>query len=436
MALVAARGSISVLSTDTVGTTKTVSGLSFQPKLIFFMVNGRTDATDAAGGASHRRCFGAATGTADRRAVTNTALDAAAAADGGAYHTNTACIVQVSATGGAVDGLMDVNAINSDGFQLIVDDQFPNDVRIHWMAIGDTAGDITNVVTFQFQAPGTTGAQSQDITSLAFQPTALLLFNIGSATAPPSGVSTNIQMAMGAATAAADDHVWHGCTDEASTTMDTQGYCRAGEIVVFNDGTGGKTLNGRAEFTQFLSNGFRLNWLEHATINRYVFGVAIKGPQVAVFNSATRTDGNDIVVSGLAFQPRACIILSAGRAQSTADTPTAGDRWSCGFGISASDRGALAVYDRDAVADAQIVTAVEYDEVYVHFSDADAIDGLMDIKSVDSGGYTFVMDDADPSASFFFGIAFGDAPAAGGVTYPELERVGRGVARGVLTGGR
>lgn len=414
MALVTARGRIAIASGDTVGTTKTVSGLSFQPKLIFFQWNGRVSATDAVGRATHRRGFGAATSTTDRRGVTNTSFDAAGNADGGAYHHAAACVVQVSNTGGAIDGLADVNAINSDGFQLIVDDQFPNNLDVDWLAIGDDAGDITNVTTFQFQAPGTTGAQSQSITSLAFQPTGVIFFNIDLATAPPAGVSTNVQMGFGAATGPSDDHIWHGGMDEGSNTMDTQSYCRAGECIGMMPGTGGKLMDGRAEFTQFLSNGFQINWLEHAVINRYVFGVAIRGPQMAVFNGLTQTDTSTTTVVDFGFTPRAAILVSAGKAASAADTPTAHDSLSMAFIVSATDRGARAVLDEDNIGTSEVSQGVEFDACLQKISLTSTNDALMDVQSVDTdAGYTFIMDDADPAQSFFWGIAFGDAPPAG-----------------------
>jgi hypothetical protein len=69
-------------------------------------------------------------------------------------------------------------------------------------------------------------------------------------------------------------------------------------------------------------------------------------------------------------------------------------------------------------------------------STTSALEGRMDCRSVTGNGWTFRMDDADPAQAFVGFLAAMPAPVAGAFTYPQLERVARGVARGVLTGAR
>ena len=48
--------------------------------------------------------------------------------------------------------------------------------------------------------------------------------------------------------------------------------------------------------------------------------------------------------------------------------------------------------------------------------------GLMDIQSMDSGGFTAIMDDADPSQTFVFYFAIGDAAVGNPWHYYQMMR--------------
>ena len=71
---------------------------------------------------------------------------------------------------------------------------------------------------------------------------------------------------------------------------------------------------------------------------------------------------------------------------------------------------------------------VGFDEVYENMDLAEAGDGL---KDIDTGGFTsgamaMIMDNADAAANFVGFIAFGDEPAAAGVSQlPEMDRMAR-----------
>lgn len=393
--------------TGAVSSTIVITGVGFQPKAIIFWWSGRSEAADTIGRASHYRGFGVAVSASDRRAVANSSIDAAATSDTAVAHDAASCILSVDATP-AIDGQIDLQSMDADGFTLVVDDQMPRDLRITYLALGGDS--LTNAATGQFQEPGATG--DQDTTSLSFQPDCLLFFSGNGTVAPPAAQGGSSLM-IGAASSSGQG-VWVGAGRDAQATTLTRTYCTAGECIALLTVATLNTTASRADFVSFLSNGFRLNWPERSS-NRYIFFLALKGGNYRVDNLLTRTDGNDIAETGFGFQPTSALFLSHGQVESTSDTTQTQDRLAIGAFSSLTDRGAQAALDENAVADSEVTTAIEFDEVYANIKTDSTIDGLMDVKSIDSDGFTMVMDDADPSAAFVWYVAFGPA-AAGGVT--------------------
>jgi len=131
---------------------------------------------------------------------------------------------------------------------------------------------------------------------------------------------------------------------------------------------------------------------------------------VVVGNSLTQTDTTtDITISGLAWKPAAGLVFSHCKAESSGTTLDRNDESSMGAFTTQNERIAHGVMDVDNLADSQVTTAIEHDAVYVNIDTSDAIEGKMDVKSVNSDGVTFIMDDADPAQAFFLYALFGPA---------------------------
>lgn len=425
MALSAKAGHFIVNASDTVGTTINVTA-GFQPKAIVLWGMGRSEAVDTIGAASHRRAIGFGVSDTDRRSLTQASENGAAAADADSYHTNARCYI-VTDSDGVEEGGLDLSAIASwpaDGFQVIVDDQFATSQRIHYLALGGT--DITNVKSGQFTAPLVTG--EFDVTDPGFQPDVVLFLMPAILTsAPPSGRSNGSSFAFGAAVSSTQQAVLANATDEGSATMDTGAYLVEGpECIGCQDLANPLGLSRRYAYVSSIATGFRLNQLEGTTAV-YLHYLALKGIQARVGSVLTQTDTTtDIVASGFGFSPEAVLFFSACRAESTVDVGTAHDEWSIGAATSATERLAQGLIDENGTANAEITTALEFDEVYINIADAgDTLDGLMDYKSKDADGFTCIMDDADPSASMVAYVAFG--PTAAGPSTVLQDVIGLGV---------
>lgn len=407
MTLNAKVGSFST-GTPVATNTIAVTGVGFQPEYIMFWLTGRSNSTDAIGRASHFRGFGVACSTTDRRSIASVSLDAVAAADAASAHDAAACILSVSPTTPAIDGQLDLQSFDADGFTLICDSAtWPRDTCVAYLALG---GDLTNAASGVLTEPVSTG--DQDVTSLGFQPDFVMFFSAGIAADAP-GAKIDSDIMIGAATAAAAQGVWVGGSNDAAANMGTASYCTAGECIAMLAANMG-TINARADFVQFLSNGFRINWAERASTRR-IHWVALKGGSYRVDNLLTQTDTTtDIVETSFGFQPTAAMFLSHTLAENASDTRNTDDILSIGAFDSVSSRLAMGVLDENGAADSEVTTAHEFDEVYVNITNTSTIAGLMDIKSVDADGFTMIMDDADPAQRFVWYVAFGSTAAAGG----------------------
>jgi hypothetical protein len=141
--------------------------------------------------------------------------------------------------------------------------------------------------------------------------------------------------------------------------------------------------------------------------------LALGGCDALVESFLTQTDGT-IIDETTTFAPAGLFFLSAARAESTADTPTDHDHLSIGAASGISTRSAAATMDVDALGNASVALALETDAVYINISTSAAVQGLCDVRTFDSDGFTAVMDDTDPSQNFVLYAAFGPADGGGG----------------------
>lgn len=389
------------ITTGSNGATVPVTGVGFLPEVVLFWWSGRTEVSDVTDGKNIVRGFGVATSTTDRRAVFTQAQDGSGTSATDSGHHDAAVIGALS-TSGSIVGLADVQSLDSDGFTLIIDDQFPDNLRVNYLALGGAA--LTNAATGVFTENAAPGVQQ--ITSLSFQPDAVLFFSsmVG---ADPPGTAVDSGMMVGAATGTTPTNaVWAGGANDAAATMQSISYGRVGESIALLD-SAVTTTTARAGVTQWLSNGFTLNWAETSG-SRRIHYVALKGGAYHIGDLLTATTITTIAETGVGFTPKGALLASHTSSQSSADSPQDSDRWSLGA-FTYPLRAAQGTADLDGLTDAQTATSLEQDEIYVSISASDVVDGAMDIQSVDSDGFTAVMDDADSAQRFVWYLAVGDS---------------------------
>ena len=405
MALSRYLGSFNI-STTAAPTTQTVAGVGFTPKVVIFWWGNRDESVDTVGRLGSNKGFGFMTDAGESMCGCAESEDVINAGRSWAATFNTRCIAYIFSNG-TVAGVADFNAMNSDGFVLDIATTFTNDIRVFFLALGGT--DLTNYDIGTFSEKGSAG--TQDITSVGFQPGAV--FIVGSSSSSNAVPTADSVLSLGfAAGSTPVNAVLCGASNRAAATTQTMAYCQTGEILANYD-TGVTVTDCRASISAWLSNGFTLNYGESASSTRDYVYLALKGPSFIVGDLLTQTDTiTAIAETGFGFAPSAVLFMSAARGESTDDTPTDHDFWSVGGAISTSSRGCSAALDEDNLADTEVSSAIEYDAVYANISTSSAIQGLMDMQSFDTNGFTCIMDDADPAQNYVAYIAIGPTVTA------------------------
>jgi hypothetical protein len=418
-------GAITWLAADGVGTTYTVSGLTFQPKALMFLTMGMSSAVDAASQALDARVnIGFASSPSNRGCAQIFSEDAAGSAVC-RVRANTTLIASISDAAGAA-GDLDLDLINSDGFRLIVDIQLVADLRVFWFAWG--GDDIVNVDVARVDEPGAAGVVSYDVAN--WQPSVLgdnVVFLVGIRTTV-TVASTDADFCFGVATAPGAGNQFVNCSDEdiGSPSADTDGYVRGDECFALIT-SGGGNPDSRASFNGFDSTGFDLNWAEvsgggipYSFIRMVIQGGSWKAGN---YSLALGTVNNTATVSGLKFRPKGAIHASSDRVESTADTSTAEAKQAIGAWSSLSSRRAMSYWSENGPTNMEIDLAIEYDGCLCFPTNAGAIDWVVDIDAINQDGFDVIVDDARSAAltDFQMFVAFGDSPRPLAI-YPDSTR--------------
>jgi hypothetical protein len=420
--------------TGAVDSTQDVT-CGFQPKAIIFWWSGHTSSTDSCTFGDSKMGVGFGTQT-ERGCVTSTDDNGAGSQGASSGVREDACIASLTVNSTTWDGLIDLDALAnwpSDGFRLIVDDVMPIDMRVSFIAFGGS--DITNVDLHRYsELAGATGTFDIAITG-AFQPDIVFFTNWQGTTNPPQAGGSTGHFCFGAARTGSEAAILYGATDAGSASSDTASYCT--DVL---DVTGLESLTdptalsiSRVAFVQMNSDGFRLNKVAFTGVNTFqAFALCIKGGLWKINPITTLTNTtNDITISGIGGTPKGVIVASAARAESAAGTPTAPWHTSIGAATSTSERTAQAVISSSGDANMRVIRAVETDEIYINIQDpgsdgadgaSGTVQGLMDVQSVDADGFSFRMDDADPSGCFAWTVMIGEAAAAAPKTAPGFLR--------------
>jgi len=390
--------------TGAVSSTVVVSDVGFQPKVIFFMWNGRLESTDTVGRANHGSGFGVAISTTDRRCMTSLAQDTPTAMVTNHVQRDASCICTTT-TADAIDGELDLQSMDSGGFTLVVDDQFATSVRVQYLALGGS--DILNVKGGAFAKIGTTG--TQNMTSVGFQADGLIMFGINS-TSANAAVAIDCNNFLGWAQNASKQGLWVGASNDAAANAQSISYLKDDQCVGHMNAAASAVEN-RAAFTGFTPTGFDLNWLSSSSSLYQIHYVAIKGCAVDIGSFLTQTNTSTTIPARTGFEPKGGLIMSHCKPESTDNTAQDDDEFSIGTFTSTSARQAMGRIDNDAAATAEVTTAVEYDAVYVSLTDnGGTLQGLADVNAVTTTGFELIMDDADPAQAMMLYMVFGNSP--------------------------
>jgi hypothetical protein len=312
------------LSQNVDGATRSVTGLSFQPKLVFLWASVRSAVGIGATGG--QITFGAATSSSDQGVVVARSRDNQGTSDANKYQRSDGCFVHIEDTG-VLQGYCTFTSFNSDGFTVTWTDAMTVQWPIHYLAIGGTDLDSVKVGNFQITSSG-----SQDVTGVGFDPDAVMVF--GCRQDSVSAGSAHAHFHMGAsdgtttwAQAFVDEDA-SGFTDGATTFS-------ASELVRVFDDTG--AVDCQATFTSFISDGFRINVTNAPAATIRVFYVAFNADGAVDVQHDTKPV-TDTTKATTAQDPDAVLLMTVCAANDDTTTTSAN---TTGAGVASVEVGAM-----------------------------------------------------------------------------------------------
>lgn len=397
------------IDTSVATTQIPVTGVGFEPDAVFLRWTGRNASTDAGPGKHDLMAgFGYILDNGKRGCISEVVQNNADPYAVGSGIWNTQAVVRQSNTG-ATSGKADYVSMDSDGFTLVIDEQFGAEITVSYIAI---SGKQFNVI--EFSEPGATGNQSY--TGAGFEPTFALFLQATWQTSYDTMIADS-RLGIGAAIGsdAAQQAVWAKFEAHGLGYANTGTYCRRTECLAGMNGD--TSVDMRASLVSFDSDGFTLNWLERAA-SRVCLAIVSDG-RWYVNNDVTKTNTTPFSLSGFTWQPEGAMFFSACNIESTQDV---GQRissggvhrggCSVGFATSETERNCLYTrYTQDGITGtSRSVSQHEFDEVYISANkdSAPAVSGLMDVNSAFAADdIDLVMDNAEAEETFFFYVAIG-----------------------------
>jgi hypothetical protein len=426
-----AHGRIQSLTTDPLGTIYDIT-TNFEPKAIrLYWVGLQSTATAANSQAvSERRGVGFIAnngGVLTRSCVGTFSADNAGNADCGSIWSDISCVITVNGTG-TKDGAIDIDTVDALGFTLILNDVLPASITIFYEAWG--GDEITNVTVSGIAEPAATGTQNYNAFGFVTSPGSsqdqcVMFAGVQTVNAPDIGQAqdSGLQVGFATSTATANQIVVVGNSDDASATMDTDGYNYTGQCLSMITITGGNP-NSRATLTAFGTDIFTLNWGARATSNRRNIYMAIKGGQwhAGSITIAGNTLNSTSTLSALSFNIKGISLIGAMKPISTINVSTIQDRIGFGSGLSPTSRNSAGVLDENGTANSEIDLSIAYDEVLVYPSITGTTQTAYDISNLRANSLTLTTDVDGGVANEWIGyLVFGDKKVtAGTIGHPFI----------------
>jgi len=388
------------VSTGVVGTKYSVGGLAFRPAFVFFRWSGANAPSDSGPTQADLMAgWGAMLENGKRGCESYYAQNAADPYSTRSALWNTAAIVR---HGTATSGRADFSSMNDDGFSVVVDEVFGAEITVFYWAI---SGSQFNIL--ELTEAGATGVVAY--TGAGFRPTMLMLFG-DKATAYDTvagGIAWSLGVAIGSG--ANQNAVFAYAENSGAGSTDSAVYCRRTECgAILPTTSPGVTV--RVACNGFTDDGFELDWLERDGSRKFLAIVA--DGRWFLAQGATATDLNPFDLTGMTWTPEGVLVVSRGRAEDTQDVSASSNlgSHSIGAGVSPSSRWLCGTrHNNDGGTTASNPRYYhQVDELYGTFDNAGAVVDLMDISSAFTPDtVTHVMDDASPSAFYFWELIIG-----------------------------
>jgi hypothetical protein len=368
-------------STGAAPVSQSVTGVGFQPKVVIFFSTGQaavgTDINAMAG-------YGFATGSANERAIAIAQDDADTSGDPNARQSQTRTIIVLHPDAPELRAEAELTSFDADGFTLNWTTNDASATIIHYVALGGS--DITNALASSFTA--TTGAGTQSVTGVGFQPDFLMFLSIDHTTMD-TVLTAAAQASIGFASSPTNQGgIGVALTQRDVTISDTYVRQRTSHAIVELTPAGAEDM--LAGLQSFDADGFTINKASSAdaTVIHYL---ALKGGQYKVgnFSKSTTAAPVDQSVTGVGFSPLGLILVSKNLTASTAIQPEARISFGASDGIT---EGATWWHEEDGLDTTDANRRTSTTKVAVHATGIGSTSSILtaeaDVKTFDPDGFT------------------------------------------------
>lgn len=362
---------------NTVNGTQAITGIGFQPKIVFFTISSRT-ANDSYGGATSNGGFGVGTTTSQVAIVGQFAA-------GSQLVTTSAAKATVSTTEAIV-----ITSFDADGFTITISNVLAQAVLINYIALGGS--DLTNAAILTSSLPTTTGNQS--LTGAGFQPDSAIF--IGKMAASSSTTVGSVAVGFIKSTTNRLTAAVYGSAGTIAKYINTAkaavGLLNTGSVVKYYEG----------DISSFDSDGLTINWSTVAGSQTGTYAVVcLKGIQAkAGYVTQPAVTGNQ-ATSGVGFQPKAIIFAHSGA--TTDDTIQTSGALGVGFTDGTNNNAMMS--GSDGGSSVVITTGGCIRRSYG--STTPTVTADASISSLDSDGFTLNWTTTDATARLYPYFAFG-----------------------------
>lgn len=384
-----------LLSTGSASTTQSHDGYGFTPKILLCMKSARSVLTDSVDGPAIQTLgFGMATGTSERSSTNIVTSDTGGSFGSFMFNTSDSIANNYTNAGTRV-GAWDFNGFHSDGWTEIVDDQLGVAYALHSLGLGGDA--IAQAKVGSFTKSTSTG--TQDVTGPGFRPDAVIFLQgmgIGAAAGPDGQIVNCVTVVV----------------DRDGSSANRFRYSRTGECLAGITHLGG-AVNTRGYVSNWISNGFRIQWDEVDGVGSTLHYCAIRsepGHAWRIGTGTTATNTSEFFVSvPNNFTPQCGIVVSHCSAESSSDTSDVDAEFSIGM-FSGEGNGRAVSLRVETSNSTSSHNGSDVNSSYANLTDAGtSLDGEGGVTTLDRGVLGFTMSNADPSGSFFWILAGGES---------------------------
>ena len=383
------------ITTGAAASTQQITGVGFTPKALILMLNGMTDtSTGLTTTEPLRACFGLATSSSDQRCFAGSSNAGQTTSQAQSGHRTDNIIATLNPAGaGTWEGLIAIQSMDTDGFTLVVNQQFASAYQCFYWAIG--GDELTAVSQTLARSGSASNPTTTTYTGFGLQGNAVLLIGGHAALTAATNGDIQPQNFLGIGLALDSGPRWHAWAVDNNAQTPPTGAAMFARAWCFGWHNGGPTqaLNSTGQFLGFTNDGFTIRWNGGGPTVAPMLALVVKGGlHSADAFPVSKTTGNLVSVTN-STQPAGGLVINA--TGNASDSPAtvigiAPLELIAGFFDSAyNERGFCFKTALTGGTTSKMLNGIDFEDSVIRIESAPSIGLEAGLLSLDSSGFTF-----------------------------------------------